>query len=162
MCVRKIILCLICVKSISASYAPIPECFQHNTKDNSSLFFTWDVSIHDQRELENFFKNATSRTDNITHCIRVLFEGHAFELDLPRLMRVDVGIGGSFIMIGSAGTVRLSCVSTTVDMEELRNSLQPISDAAFVMVKNFSFTGCPVPLLVERVAIVEIENCVFS
>ena len=74
-------------------------------------------------------------------------------------MRIDLGTNGSLVITGDS--VILNCIVNTTDLEELRKLLQPISRALLVLFDGLVFTRCPVPIVIEEVANVIIQNCVF-
>ena len=74
----------------------------------------------------------------------------------------SIANNGSLIMQGIGGKVEINCVSSLSDLEELLQILQPISNALLVMLNGFVFNNCPVPVLIEEVSTVMVQNCVFQ
>ena len=122
------------------------------------------VEITDQRRLDKLIiQNSTifsNNSDDVSKCIHLSFSGNtSFQLDLLQLMRVNLGPNGSLVMTGNS--VILNCTVNTTDLEELGELLQPISRALLVLFDGLVFTRCPVPIMIEEVAHVIIQNCVF-
>ncbi|XP_065906418.1 uncharacterized protein [Dysidea avara] len=117
---------------------------------------TQDVIVSDQRELDQLLNDTSSI--NVPLCIRIVFSGDRFKIDIVELMRVHFT---SLSMIGSGGQVNIDCVGDQSDLEVLRNNLLPLSSASLVQIDGLTFTRCPVPLLIEEASTVVIQNCVF-
>ena len=126
------------------------------------------AKITDQSKLDLFMNNVSlyeNPNANTTICIqlelvRVDNTVHtSFTLDLVQLMRIDLGANGSLVITGNS--VNINCTTNVTDSEELRKLLQPISRALLVSFDGLVFTRCPVPIVMEEVAHVIIQNCVF-
>ncbi|XP_065907815.1 uncharacterized protein [Dysidea avara] len=115
-----------------------------------------DELVRDQRELDQLLNDMSSI--NVPVCIRIVFAGDRFKLDIVELMRVHFT---SLSMIGSGGQVNIDCVGGKSDLEVLRNNLLPLSGASLVLVDGLAFARCPVPLLIEEASRVVIQNCIF-
>jgi len=118
--------------------------------------------ISDQSQLDLFMKNISLYEDNpnATRCIHLSLVGNSFKLDLLQLMRINLGTqNGSLIITGNS--VIINCTANVTDLEELRDMLQPISRALLVLFDGLVFTRCPVPIVIEEVSTVMIQNCVF-
>ena len=76
-------------------------------------------------------------------------------------MRINLGINGSLAIMGVDSAVNINCAINVTDPEELRDMLQPISRAQLVLFDGLVFTQCPVPIVIEEVYSVMIQNCVF-
>ena len=124
--------------------------------------FVWNVSVSTQVELNQFIENVTmyanAKTSNF---ITLSLASGNYELDIVTLM--NIGTNGSVIMEseGSRGSVEIICTAYSSDLEELRQRLNPLLRASLVLLDGLIFTGCPVPILMEEVSNVVIENCVF-
>ena len=118
------------------------------------------IEITDQRRLDEFIQDSSNnRNGNVSKCIQLSFTRNNFQLDLLQLMRINLGTNGSLVITGDS--VILNCIVNTTDLEELRKLLQPISRALLVLFDGLVFTRCPVPIVIEEVANVIIQNCVF-
>ena len=126
------------------------------------------AKITDQSKLDLFMNNVSlyeNPNANTTICIqlelvRVDSTVHtSFTLDLVQLMRINLGANGSLEITGNS--VNINCTTNVTDSEELRKLLQPISRALLVSLDGLVFTRCPVPIVMEEVVHVIIQNCVF-
>ena len=116
--------------------------------------------ISDQSQFDLFVKNVSARdNDNTTKCIELLLIRNNLKLDLLRLMRMNLGTNGSLMIVGDSITI--DCYSDVTDLEELRDMLQPISRALLVLFDGLVFSKCPVPIVIEEMSNVMIQNCVF-
>ena len=70
----------------------------------------------------------------------------------------SIANNGSLIM---RGKVDINCVSSQSDLNELLQILQPISNVQLVILDGLVFINCPVPVLIEEVSVVMVQNCVF-
>ena len=118
-------------------------------------------TISYQFQLDEFLTNVSFQQDsNSDTCVHLLLSaGTSFKLDVLQLMSIRLGINGSLSVMGNS--VDINCTSDTTDAEELRSTLQPISRALLVLFDGLVFTKCPVPIVMEEVANVIIQNCVF-
>ena len=115
--------------------------------------------ISDQTQLDLFIRN-TSLYDNSTKCIQLSLNGSSFNVDLLQLMRLNLGTNGSLEITGDS--VNINCSINITDHVELKDMLQPIiSRALLVLLDGLVFTKCPVPILIEEVSTVIVQNCVF-
>ena len=115
--------------------------------------------ISDQSQLDLFIRNA-SLYDDSTKCIRLSLNGRSFNIDLLRLMRINLGTNGSLEITGDS--VNINCFINTTDHVKLKDMPQPIiSHALLVCLDGLVFTKCPVPILIEEVSTVIVRNCVF-
>ena len=125
----------------------------------------WDVVITNQSELDLFVAAARLNQDN-NNCIYLSLLGNSsYTLDIVDFMNVtsfSIATNGSLIMQAMGGTVDINCVSSQSDLDELLQILRPISNALLVMLDELVFNNCPVPVLIEEVAVVVVQNCVFQ
>ena len=119
-----------------------------------------NVTVSNQSQLDEFVVNVTSQYEsNKDTCVQLSLEGsRGFKLDLLQLMRINL-VNGSLVITGNS--VNINCTTNTTDPEDLRKLLQPISRALLVLFNGLVFTGCPVPIVIEEVTNVIIQNCVF-
>ena len=119
--------------------------------------------ISDQSQFDLIMKDLSDINDNTTRCIHLSLMGSSFILDLPQLMRINLGTNGSLVITGhgSNRSVNINCSTTVTNLENLRNTLRPISRASLAMFDGLVFTKCPVPIVIEEVSSVIIQNCVF-
>ena len=111
----------------------------------------------DQRELDQLLIDMSYINDGPL-CVRVLFAGGTFSLDIVELIRIHFT---NLTMIGSGVQVYINCVGGQSDLELLRDNLQPLSNVSLVLVDGLVFSKCPVPLLIEEATTIVIQNCVF-
>ena len=117
------------------------------------------TTVNDQSHLDEFITNISSYSSDHV-CIELSLVGTSYKLDLLQLMRINLGTNGS-LMIMSDSSVNINCVSNVTDPDELRDMLQPMSRALLVLFDGLVFTKCPVPLVIEEVSTVIVQNCVF-
>ena len=124
----------------------------------------WNVSITNQSEL-NEFMNAARLNYNDSSCIQLSLVGNnSYTLDILDFMNVtsfSIANNGSLIMQSMGGKVDINCVSSQSDLNELLQILRPISNAQLVILDGLVFINCPVPVLIEEVSTVMVQNCAF-
>ena len=136
------------VGSVSSSVSS-ENCFNSST-----------VTITDQTQLDKLIQDlVSSNNSNTTQCIHWSFVGNTFRLDIVQLMRINMPINATLAISGNS--VNLQCTSNITDQERLQEILQPISRAQLVLFDGLVFTECPVPIVIEEVYNVMIQNCVF-
>ena len=130
-------------------------------------FVVWNVTISSQLEMNRFIANVTAYNDknrSTTNCLHLsLAGGHGsnYEMDIVKLLNINV-TDGNLIVKSVGGTAEINCTAHASDLEELREALQPLSRASLVLLDGLTFTGCPVPILIEKASNVVIQNCVFQ
>ena len=132
------------------------SCVNH-TADSQTCSVRKSV-ISDQSQLDLFITDI-SLYDNSSKCIHLSLIGGSFKVDLLQLMRIHLGTNGSLVIKGDS--VNIQCSINVTDLEELRNILRPISRSLLVLFDGLTFTNCPVPIVIEEVSTVIIQNCVF-
>ena len=137
----------------------ILDCFSE--RFNSGVIR--NITINGQEELDNFVDNVTSFVDDDTdRCIQLFLTRKAYELDMIKIMGVKLGTGGGLVMIGVANPlVTIDCVSTISGLQELRSNLKPLANVSLVVLSGLRFAGCPVPVVLEEVSTVIVQNCDF-
>ena len=135
-------------------------------KDNCSTSCSqWNVTITNDAELRQFVESARSKHDDGC-CINLSLLGNSsYTLDIVDFMNVtsfSIANSGSLIMQAMGGTVDINCVSSQSDLDELLQILRPISNVLLVMLDGLVFNNCPVPVLIEEVSVVVVQNCVFQ
>ena len=124
----------------------------------------WNVFITNQSELDQFVE-ASRLNHSDGNCIFLSLVGYkSYTLDIVDFMNVTsflIANSGSLIVQGVDGRVEIDCVSSQSDVDELLQLLQPISNALLVIFNELVFINCPVPVLIEEVSTVIIENCLF-
>ena len=124
----------------------------------SDDIYNWTVSVHDQVELDNFMEQATSPIDkNTSRCIQLSLIGDIrYRLNIVKMMQIQLGTVGGLIVVGAAeGPVEIDCVANASDIPK------PISNTSLVIFDRLKFIKCPVPILIEEVASILVENCNF-
>ena len=140
----------------------ILNCF--NETINSVV--RWNISIYEQEELDKFIDNVTSTNDDKDRCIQLFLTGESYTLDVMKIMRIKLGAGGGLVIVGVANDapVTINCVATSnaiSDSEELINNSTLVSNVSLVVLDGLLFTECPVPVVLEEVSTVIVQNCVF-
>ena len=156
----KSILFVVIIVSVIALMLRRVSCVNRSSEFYRTCSSEENLLISDQSQLNMFFTN-TSLYDNRTKCIQLLFIGNSFNVNLLQLMRINLGTNGSLAIMGGDSGVNINCAINVTDPEELREMLQPISRALFVLFDGLVFTQCPVPIVIEEVYNVVILNCVF-
>ena len=137
------------------------HCYS-NVSEARSEVASWNIST--QEELNRFLelKNVTSFTGESTNrCIRLYFTGESFKLDIIKLkkliMSIKLGTGGGLVMIGVAipHRVKIHCVANATSL------LEPLANISLVALDGLVFTRCPVPVIIEEVCTVIVQNCDF-
>lgn len=124
-----------------------------------------DILVRNQTELDRYIEEAISfrRGYTDTRCILWILTGNAYQLDIVKLMNIDLQQSDSLILESAAhnaGTmVTINCVGRP--LVELFETIQPLSNASLVVFANLKFVRCPIPILIEEVSKVIITNCVF-
>ena len=123
----------------------------------------WNVTIHGQKELDSSFDNLTSFSNVSTdRCIQLILTGQSYRLDVIDLMKIKLGTTGGLTIFGAANPrVKINCVSEESDLEKLRSLLKALSNVSLVVLKGLTFIGCPVPVVLEEVSTVIVQNCDF-
>lgn len=125
----------------------------------------WNATIHGQKELDSFFDNLTSFSNGSTdRCIQLILTGHSYKLDVIKLMKIKLGTADGLTIFGhnvDNPRVKINCVSEESGLEELRSLLKPLSNVSLVVLKGLTFIGCPVPVVLEEVSTVIVQNCNF-
>ena len=117
-------------------------------------------TISYQSELDEFLSNFSPQNEsNKDTCVHLSLTRSSFNLDVLQLMSIKLGINGRLVVMGNS--VDINCTTHTTDAAELRKILQPISRALLVSFNGLVFIKCPVPIVMEEVANVIIQNCVF-
>ena len=116
------------------------------------------VSVHGQAELDHFMEQAILPIDkNTSRCIQLSLTGDfRYRLDIVKMMQIQLGTAGGLIVVGAAdGPVEIDCVANISDI------LEPISNTSFVIFDGLKFVNCPVPILIEEVSLIVVQNCDF-
>jgi len=146
--------------SLISTNAVIVQNYNCSSLSHSQNTIITEPIITDQRELDEFIQDSiVSNSRNATRCVHLSLVGDSFKLDLLQLMRINLGTNGSLMITGNS--VIISCTTNVTDLEELRDILQPISRALLVLLDGLVFTRCPVPIVIEEMSTVIIQNCVF-
>ncbi|XP_065919889.1 uncharacterized protein [Dysidea avara] len=127
---------------------------------NCSTDHTRTLIITTQTQLDNFMQSISSPSNQTIVCLNVILDGGDFLLDLPQLMTINLGTNGSLVIMAD-GMVNITCTSNVTDPEMLRRTVQPISHVWLISFDGLVLVECPVPILIEEVAMVVILNCVF-
>jgi len=120
----------------------------------------WSVQVDNQAELDDFMNNTTSFTAEIaSRCIRLSLKNGTYQLDVVKMMQLKLGAEGGLVIAGVNGTVNINCTANTSNLEELRNI--SISNVSLVSFDGLIFNSCPVPIVIEEVSVVVVQNCMF-
>ena len=124
----------------------------------------WNVTINSQLEMNRFIANVTAYSNKrgTVDCLYLsLAGGTNYEIDIVKLLNINV-TNGNLIVKSKGGSVEINCTAHSSDLENLTQTLHPLSRASLVLLDGLIFTGCPVPILIEEASNVVIQNCVFQ
>ena len=134
------------------------DCFNESRFNSTQR---WNISINEQEELNDFVDNVTSIAAEENRCIQLLLTGKSYALEITKLMRIKLGTSGGLVIIGVAKSlVTINCVDFS-DLEELKKELKPLANISLVVLDGLLFTKCLVPVVLEEVSTVIVQNCVF-
>ena len=152
------ILLFFCATAYSSD---VLHCFSE--KFNSEATAKWNVTIHGQEELNNFVDNVTSfKSKNMDRCIQLFLTGKNYKLDIIKVMKIELGTGGGLVIAGlTKRRVKINCVANVSGFEELKSILKPLSNVSLVVLDGLLFTGCPIPVVLEEISTVIVQNCEF-
>ena len=155
-----ILFCILLFGCNDVDSSDILDCF--NERFDSVI--RWNISITGQEELDSFVDNITSLNDDADRCIQLFLTGESYELDIIRIMGIKLGTDGGLVIIGMADspvTIRIDCVANVSGLEDLRKRLKPLANVSLVVLDRLRFIKCPVPVVLEEVSTVMVQNCVF-
>ena len=76
-------------------------------------------------------------------------------------MRMKLGTSGGLVIVGTTNPrVTINCVVANVS--DLINNSTLVADVSLVVLDGLLFAQCPVPVVLERVATVIVQNCMFK
>ena len=159
-----LLLIVLCILQFSCDVADsnggVLNCF--NERFDSVV--RWNVSIDKQEELDNIVHNITSTNDDKDRCIQLFLTGKSYALDIIKIMRMKLGTSGGLVIVGAASNPRvtINCVVANVsDLEELINNSTLVADVSLVVLDGLLFAQCPVPVVLEEVSTVIVQDCLF-
>ena len=127
--------------------------------------FNWTASVHNQAELDTFMEQATAPIDNNTsRCVQLSLTGDFhYRLNIVEMMQIQLGTAGGLIIVGATlnGSVKIDCVANVSDMEKLKKLLEPMASTSLIVFDGLTFVKCPVPILIEEVSLILVQNCNF-
>ena len=123
----------------------------------------WNISVTNQSQLDQFMENVTAYNNrrNTGYLHLSLAGNNSYTLDIVKLMNVSLTNDGKLIVESKGGSAEIDCRASQPDLKELCKVVQPISRASLVLMDGLVFTGCPVPIMIEKAYNVTIQNCVF-
>ena len=157
------ILCVLPFGYCNDDSRDILDCFD----ERFDSVIRWNFSLYEQEEFDSFVDNITSLNDDADRCIQLFLTGKAYELDIIRIMGLKLGNDGGLVIIGGMAAdpwppaVRINCVANATNLEDLRNSLKPLANVSLVVLDGLLFTECPVPVVLEEISTVIVQNCMF-
>ena len=114
-----------------------------------------DFKIDDQQNLDQSINHLTSVPYDQSRCVTLTVsykENYTYKIDLLKLLKIQ----SNFVMIGqSLKQVRLDC---TGNMNDTGN---PLSGLEYVGFYRMAFYDCKIPLLIENVTHIDIEEVTF-
>ena len=117
------------------------------------------VSVRDQTELDNFMEQTTSFTDT-SRCIQLSLIGDVrYRLDIIKLMQIKLGTSGGLIVVGTNS--QIDCDGNISNIEQSDGVPKPLSNTSLVIFDGLTFVKCPVPIMIEEVSSVVVQNCYF-
>ena len=130
---------------------------------------TYDVltrQASNQSQLDQFLDNLESQRQDDQRrprCIQLSLAGGEYKLNMTKFIHgVDLKENDSLIVRGEGGTVSIDCLV----MDSAKNILgflrsRRLLNAFVVVFDGLMFTRCLLPIYVEQVSFVMIQNCVF-
>ena len=119
--------------------------------------------VKSQAELDRYIEDVISFRSDDTRCTQWTLIGSVYQLDLIKLLTIELQQNDSLIIQGHNGTmVDIDCVGGPSNLEKILEAVQPLSHASLVVLDSLNFMGCPVPILLEEVSKVMISNCIFQ
>jgi len=119
-----------------------------------------------QSQLDQFLDNLESQRQDDQRrprCIQLSLAGGEYKLNMTKFIHgVDLKENDSLIVRGEGGTVSIDCLV----MDSAKNILgflrsRRLLNAFVVVFDGLMFTRCLLPIYVEQVNFVMIQNCVF-
>ena len=121
--------------------------------------------VSDQFQLDRFIDNITSLQpdEQQPRTIQLSLTPNVYQLNITKFVR-RVNALDNYILIvkGENGEVLLNCVDegvVNISREHLQN--RRMLQASMIVLDRLVFTGCVLPVYVEEVDTVVIQNCVF-
>ena len=113
------------------------------------------VKIDDQQNLDQSINHLTSVPYNQSRCVTLTVsyrENYTYKIDLLQLLKIQ----SNFVMIGQGlKQVRLDCTGNVNDTDN------PLSGLEYVGFYRIAFYDCKIPLWIENVTHVDIEEVIF-
>ena len=116
-----------------------------------------NVHVTNQSQLDKFINGTNVTAD--THL--TLTGNNAYVLDIIKLINVYKD-SSQLIMESKGGPAEITCTASESDPDKLKEIVQPITRASLVQMDGLIFIGCPVPIMIEEVNNVTIQNCTFQ
>jgi len=122
-----------------------------------------------QSQLDQFLDNLISQRQEDQgrpRCIQLLLAGGTYQLNVTKFIHgVDFKENDSLIVKGEGGEVNIHCLITdsanmSQNISEFLQSRR-LQNASMVVFDGLMFTHCLLPIYVEKVNFVMIQNCVF-
>ena len=161
---RPIVLIVLCILQFGCnnvqSSSESLDCSDERFNSTNNI----STTINGQRELDDFVNNVTSTNDDKDRCIQLSLTGESYSLDIIKIMRMKLGTSGGLVIVGAASNPRvtINCVVVNVsDYKELINNSTLVANVSLVVLDGLLFTECPVPVVLEEVSTVIVQNCVF-
>ena len=126
--------------------------------------------VSNQLQLDQFLDNITSQRQDRgrARCIQLSLSGGTYHLNVTKFVHgIDLKKNDSLIVRGEHGAVNIYCLvddSANISQNGISEFLQSrrILNASMVVFDGLVFTGCLLPIYVEKVNTVVIQNCVFQ
>ena len=154
-----VVLIVLCILQFGcnnvASSSDHLDCFDERF---SSVKRCINESIDGQRELDDFVNNLAD--DDEDKCVQLFLTGESYTLDMIKIMGIKLGGNGGFVIIGTSNPRVTINVSNVSNLKELINSTL-IANVSLVVLDRLIFTECPVPVVLEEVSTVIVQNCEF-
>ena len=112
-----------------------------------------EIRIDGQEILDRAINNLTGAPYNETECMTLTMvnSNHPYKINLVELFKIKT----NFVMVGLGQQVRLDCIGSSNDTDS------PLSGLVYVGFHRLAFYSCNVPLWIENVATVEMEEVIF-
>ena len=152
-----IVLCILQFRcnNVASSSGDSLDCF--NERFNSTKIS--NTSINGQSELNDFINKLPDNDED--RCIQLSLTGKSYTLDMTNITRMKLGAGGGLVIVSVVNPRVTISIANVSNLEELINS-SLVANVSLVVLDGLVFTECPVPVVLEEVSTVIVQNCEFK
>ena len=122
--------------------------------------FVASIVVTNQSQLDEFINGNVTDTPHLAPNL-TLAGDNTYVLDIIKLINIYKD-SSQLIMESKGSLAEITCTASESDPKKLKEVAQPISGASLVHMDGLIITGCPVPIMIEEVNNVTIQNCIFQ